>query len=275
MFPSFFLSLREGLEAALIIGVLLSALSKLDRNEMKATIWLGAGAAFVLSIAVGWILNLLGASFEGRAEQIFEGIAMLLAAGILTWTVLWMQAQASSVSAKLEAGAKAAVMKDSQAALFTLAFVSVFREGLELALFLTAASISADGSQVLIGTVLGLAAVVVIAVLLFRSLIRLKLANFFTVTSILLIIFAAGLTAHGVHEFNEAGIIPGIIDHVWDVNHILDENSTVGLLLKVLVGYNGNPSLTEVISYILYLGLIFIITSIMKPKKKSLFENIL
>lgn len=259
MAASLFLSLREGLEAALIIGVLLGALQKLKRNEMKTTIWIGAGAAVVLSIAVGWILNLMGASFEGRAEEIFEGIAMLLASGILTWTVLWMRAQAGAVSAKLETDTQEAVMQNSRAALFSLAFISVFREGLELALFLTAASMTADSTQVLLGASLGLAAVAVITVLLFRSLIRLDLGKFFQVTSIILIVFAAGLVAHGVHEFNEAGIIPVIIEQVWDINHILNENSPVGLLLKVLVGYNGNPSLSEVITYLLYLAAIYIL----------------
>ena len=264
MLSSFFLSLREGLEAALIIGVLLGALQKLDRNEMKSTIWLGAGVAFVLSITVGWILNFVGASFEGRAEEIFEGIAMLLAAGILTWTVFWMRGQAGKISAKIESDAQSAVMKNSKTALVSLAYLSVFREGLELALFLTATSMSVNNTQVLIGAALGLGAVVVIAVLLFRSLIRLDLAKFFKVTSIMLIIFAAGLVAHGVHEFNEASIIPSVIEHVWDINHILDENSPIGLLLKVLVGYNGNPSLTEVLSYLMYLAAIIRLT-IQKP----------
>ena len=269
MAVSFFLSLREGLEAALIIGVLLGALQKLNRNEMKATIWIGAGVATALSVVVGWFLNRIGASFEGRAEEIFEGIAMLLAAGILTWTVFWVRTQASTVSMKLEADTQNAVMKGSRASLFLLAFLSVFREGLELALFLTAAAISTDSTQVLIGAGLGLATVTAVAILLFRSLIRLDLGKFFQVTSILLIVFAAGLVAYGVHEFNEAGIIPSVIEHIWDINHILDENSPVGLLLKVLVGYNGNPSLTEVISYVLYYVLIFRLSSNKNPKMET------
>ena len=101
----------------------------------------------------------------------------------------------------------------------------------------------------MIGAGLGLASVVVIAVLLFRSLIRLNFSRFFQVTSIILVLFAAGLVAHGVHEFNEAGLIPAIVEHLWDINHILDEKSTLGELFKTLLGYNGNPSLTEVISY--------------------------
>jgi len=268
MTASFFLSLREGLEAALIIGVLLGALRKLDRHNMKGAIWCGGTAAVVLSLATAWILNLTGALFEGRAEMIFEGVTMLLAAGILTWTVIWMQVQSQTISIKLEADAQQVVYKDSKTALFSLAFISVFREGLELVLFLTAASISTEGTQVLVGALLGLGVVVVIAVLLFRSLVHLDLAKFFKITSIMLIIFAAGLVAHGVHEFNEASIIPGVIEHIWDINNILDENSSVGLLLKVLVGYNGNPSLTEVAAYLLYLATVFFLLKQESADKK-------
>jgi high-affinity iron transporter len=257
MFAGFLLSFREGLEAALIVGVLLSALQKLDRQSQQRTIWLGTVSAIILSIVVGVILDQVGAAFEGRAEAIFEGIAMLLAAGILTWVFFWMRSRARSINKKLEDDVQQAVLKDNKTALFSLAFLSVFREGVELALFLIAASMNSDDTQVIIGAVLGLLSVIVFAVLLFQSLIRLDISRFFRATSIILILFAAGLVAHGVHEFNEAGIIPGVIEHVWDINHILNENSTVGLLLKVLVGYNGNPSLTEVVAYLLFFTAIF------------------
>lgn len=182
---------------------------------------------------------------------------MLLAAGILTWVILWMQSQSKTINKKLEADVEHAIIVDNHIALFSLAFLSVFREGIELAIFLVAASMSAENSQVLLGAILGIFTVIVFAHLLFRSLIRLDVSRFFRVTSIILIIFAAGLVAHGIHELNEAGIIPSIIEHVWDINHILNEKSAAGEFLKTMVGYNGNPSLTEVISYILYFGLIF------------------
>ena len=252
MLASFFLSLREGLEAALIIGVLLGTINKLNRPQNKPAIWYGTGAAMLVSIAVGVILNLLGASFEGRAEEIFEGITMLLAASLLTWMILWMRTQARQMSKKLESDVQAAVHSQNSTALFTLAFLAVIREGVELAFFLTAASISSTGTAILTGAALGLGSVIILAILLFNSLIRLDIAKFFQVTSVILIIFAAGLVAHGVHEFNEAGIIPPVIEHVWDINHLLDENSTGGELLKALAGYNGNPSLTEVIAYLVY-----------------------
>jgi high-affinity iron transporter len=252
MLASFLLALREGLEGALIVGILLGTLTKLGRTRAKTAIWSGTGFAILLSIIAGYVLNLLGGSFEGRAEEIFEGITMLVAAGILTWVIVWMQNQSREINQKLKDNVKQATDRNDHLALFSLAFISVFREGIELAIFLTAVAMDSAKLDVLFGAGLGLISVVVIAVLLFRSLIQLDLGWFFQVTSIILLLFAAGLVAHGIHEFNEAGLIPPIIEHLWDINHILDENSTLGQLLKALLGYNGNPSLTEVVAYILY-----------------------
>lgn len=268
MLASLFLSFREGLEAALIIGVILGVLQKTNRNKYRSTVWYGAGTAAAISVLVGLLLNRLGASFEGRAEEIFEGVAMLLAAIILTWVILWMRSQAKNVNQKLEEDVSQAALKDSSSALFFVAFLAVIREGIELAFFLTAASMEADGTQILIGAVLGLLIVAIVSFLLFKGLVRLNISKFFQVTSIILILFAAGLVAHGVHEFNEAGVIPSVIEHVWDINHILDEKSTVGELLKTLVGYNGNPSLTEVISYALYFVFLWGLERVLKRREE-------
>jgi high-affinity iron transporter len=249
---SFFLALREGLEAALIIGVLLGTLKKLNHPQGRRLVWSGTLLAILASAITGVVLNLFGASFEGQAEMIFEGITMLLAAGILTWVILWMRTQSRVLNQKLESDVQQAALDHKGLALFSLSFLAVIREGIELAFFLTAVSLNAADSAVLIGAGLGLASVVVIAVLLLSSLIRLNLARFFQVTSLILILFAAGLVAHAVHEFNEVGFIPPLIEHLWDLNPILDENSTLGELLKATLGYNGNPSLMEVISYFSY-----------------------
>lgn len=258
MIPSFLLSLREGVEAALIIGVVLGTLRKINQLDMGRTVWLGAGSAAVLSFLTAIVLRTLGASFEGHAEEIFEGITMLLAAGVLTWMIFWMQRQSRTIRSELESGVQNAVSFGGNKALFSLAFLAVLREGIELALFLTAASLSTDTFQMLIGAIFGLLAAVVLGWLLFATTVRLNMRRFFQMTGILLILFAAGLLAQGVHEFNEAGIIPPLLEHVWDTNHIVDENSTLGLFLKALFGYNGNPSLTEVIAYIGYFIAIFI-----------------
>jgi high-affinity iron transporter len=256
MLASFMLALREGMEGALIVGILLGSLNTLNYGKGRRSVWLGVGTAVIGSIGAGLTLNLVGAAFEGRAEEIFEGIAMLLAAVVLTWVIFWMKNQARDFNNKIKTDVQQAVIHGGGFALFSLAFLSIFREGIELALFLTAIALDQEGSSVWVGAVLGLGAAVILGVLLYRSLIKLNLSRFFQITSLILILFAAGLVAHGVHEFNEVGLIPPIIEHLWDINHILDENSTVGQLLKTLLGYNGNPSLTEVLSYLVYFGVV-------------------
>lgn len=258
MLAGFIVTIREGLEAALIIGIVLGTLSKLGRRDLRRVVWLGVVAAVGLSVLIGVILNALGASFEGEAEEIFEGIAMLLAAGVLTWMVFWMLQQAREINQQLAREVQEATTSRNRVSLFMLAFVAVLREGVELGLFLTAAAMVSDSRSTLLGGLLGLAASLVIAWLLFKSLINLDLRKFFRATGILLILFAAGLVAHGVHEFNEVGWIPPLVDHVWDINNVLDEGSLVGSLLKGLFGYNGNPSLTEVLAYVVYLGAVLI-----------------
>jgi len=258
MFPSFLLALREGLEAALIIGIVLGALKKVGQPQLNRAVWIGAGSAVLVSIISAFAINAVGASFEGAAEEIFEGITMLLAAGVLTWMIFWMQRQAHNLKHELEADVRQAASQNNARALFALAFFAVVREGIELVLFLTAASMASSSQQTIIGAILGLGTAVLLGYLLFATTIRLNIRLFFQVTSILLIFFAAGLVAHGVHEFIEAGWIPAGIEHVWDMNHIIDENSTVGQILKALFGYNGNPALVEVIAYVTYLILVFI-----------------
>ena len=272
MLASFVLSLREGLEAALIIGVLLGSLKKLGQVEGQRFIWFGTGLAVLASLVSGYVLNLLGASFEGRAEEIFEGITMLLAAGILTWMIFWMRTQAQNINQKLEDDVKGAVLMKGSFALFSLAFVAVIREGIELAIFLTAAAVDSDGLEILIGAGLGLAAAFVLAFLLFRSLIRLNLARFFQITSMILILFAAGLVAHGIHEFQELGTF-GLESSYWnthflDLSAVLnDKTNTIGVFLRALFGYQDKPTPLEAIAYIFYW--VIIALSLFGIKKKN------
>jgi high-affinity iron transporter len=260
MLPSFLLALREGVEAALVVGILLGALRKLQRPELAGSVWSGVAAAGLASLLAAVGLNLAGASFEGRAEAIFEGVMMLTAAGLLTWMIFWMHHQARFLRAKIELDVRQAINKTDaglgKRALFGVAFLAVFREGIELALFLVAAGMATNPGQTIAGAALGLAAAVGLGWLLFSSTRRLPMSKFFLVTNILLILFAAGLVSHGVHEFNEAGLIPSVVEHVYDVNPVLNEESTAGQLLKALFGYNGNPSLTEMISYLVYFAVL-------------------
>jgi len=260
MLPTYLLSLREGLEAALIIGIVLGAVSKIRRDDLAPAVWLGTLSAVIVSILTAVMLTSFGLSLEETAEQIFEGITMLIAAGILTWMIFWMSKQARFLKSELEAGVNKAAASTGKRAVFWLAFMAVVREGVELAFFVTAAFFAGDQSQVtsniiqtLAGTILGLGTAALLGWTLFATTVRLDLRRFFQVTGILLILFAAGLVAHGVHEFNEVGWIPAVVEHVWDVNTILDETSLPGQLLRTLFGYNGNPSLTEMIAYFAYL----------------------
>jgi high-affinity iron transporter len=184
---------------------------------------------------------------------------MLLAAGVLTWMIFWMQRQARTIRAELEADVRRAVTVGSRWALFTLAFVAVVREGIETVLFLTAAAFSATPGQTLVGGAVGLIVAVVLGWLMFAAGKRLDVRAFFRVTSVVLIFFAAGLVAQGVHELQEAALLPTLVEHVWDINPILDENSTVGSILKALFGYNGNPSLLEVMAYGVYFAVVGIV----------------
>jgi high-affinity iron transporter len=252
MVAALLITLREGLEAALVVGIVLGVLRKLGQADRSKPVWAGVLAAAMVSIVAGLALNALGVAFEGRGEEIFEGIAMLLAAVVLTWMIFWMQRQGRHIQTELEKDVRQAVTTRNTWALFSLAFVAVVREGIETVLFLTAASFDATAVETLVGGGLGLAIAVVLGWVIFIAGKRLNVRTFFRVTSALLILFAAGLAAHGVHELQEAALLPTINEHVWDVNHILDEGSTVGTFLKALFGYNGNPSLLEVITYAAY-----------------------
>jgi high-affinity iron transporter len=243
------LAFREGLEAALILGVVLGVVRRVGRREQARIVWLGAGFAGLASLVVGLALNALGVAFAGKAEAAFEGTAMLLAAGVLTWMIFWMARQGRAVQVQLEQDVRRATASGGRWALLSLAFIAVLREGIELALFLTAAAFTATAGATVIGGFVGLAAAAVAGWLFFATTSRLSIRTFFRVTSILLILFAAGLVAHGVHEFNEIGWVPSIVEHVWDLNPVLDENSGLGQILTALIGYNGNPSLTEVLAY--------------------------
>jgi high-affinity iron transporter len=268
MLPAFLLSLREGLEAALIIGIVLGALSKIDRPSLKRYAWTGTLTAVLVSILAAIFLTAFGLSLEGDAEAIFEGLAMLLAALVLTWMIFWMNRQARSIKSDIEADVRqAALASTGGKAIFFLAFIAILREGIELALFLTAATFTSDAVQTVSGAILGLGAAAIMGYILFASTIRLNLRLFFQVTSFLLILFAAGLVAHAVHELNEVGWIPSIIEHVWDTNFILNETSLPGMILTALFGYNANPSLTEVLAYIGYF--VAILTGLRLAKIKA------
>lgn len=252
MIAGFVLGLREGLEAALILGVTFGVLRRTRRMELAPAAWLGIGLAITLSVAGAVLLLSAGRRLEGVAEEVFEGATMLLAAGVLTWMVLWMSRQGQRVQAGIEHEVEQAAVRRQAGAILGIAFVSVLREGIETALFLSAAAFQDNQASVVIGGAAGLLAAAVLGWGLYKTTIRLNLRQFFQFTGLLLILFAAGLAAHGVHEFVEAGWLPGLVDPVYSVETLIGEGSLVGVLLKTLFGYNSEPTLLESIVYVLY-----------------------
>jgi len=267
--PGFMIALREGLEAALIVGLTLGVLAKANRGDLRRWVWSGVISAALLSILAAVILQAVGAAFEGAAEKIFEGITMLLAAGVLTWMIFWIRREGKHYQDTLMAEVSQVMGAGQQWGLFGIAFFAVLREGIETVLFLSATAISTSSGQTLIGALLGLVTAIVLGWMLFASTTKLNVSQFFKVSSALLLLFAAGLFAHGIHEFIEVGWIPGIIDPIYDINFLLDENSSLGSILKAIFGYNGNPSLVEALSYIGYVGVILSVNRITSRKEMA------
>ncbi|HET7010682.1 MAG TPA: iron uptake transporter permease EfeU [Anaerolineales bacterium] len=270
MAAAFLLALREGLEAALVVGVAMSVLARMRRDELRSAAWAGVAVAALLSAFVGAGLTWVGAEVEGQAEEIFEGVTMLLAAGLLTWMILWMRSQGREIQRRLELDVRQAALKGHRRAVFAITFFAVLREGVETAIFLTAAAFRSDASGTLVGGLAGLATAVLLGWGLYSATLRLNIRTFFQVTGVLLLLFAAGLVGHGVHELNEAGLIPGLIDPIWDVSGVLAEDSPLGALLKALFGYNANPSLTEVLAYITYLLSVSLFVRPSRPRPADL-----
>jgi len=200
--------LREGFEASLIVGIVLAFLNRTGRRDAFAPVWIGAGLAALLSVLTGALLFVVGAELEGRAEAIFEGTAMLVAAGLLTWMIFWMRRQARFIKKDLEDQVEHALAAGSSFGLALVVFVGVLREGVETALFLFGTFEGSNRLVAVTGAALGLAGAITLGYLFYRGASHLDLRKFFTVTSVLLLAFAAWLLAQGLHELSEAGVFP-------------------------------------------------------------------
>ena len=256
MVPAFLLTAREALEAVLIIRIILTTLRTTQRLHQQKYVWSGMVTGVVLSGVIALVLDLFGTQLEGVAEEIFEGTMMLVAAVLLTWMIFWMQNQSPQLSRDLRKEVQAAGQEKRDFPLFSIAFLAVFREGLELSIFLTAASFTSEQTIILRGFISGMAIAIMLGWALTTGLLRLDIRRFFLITSFLLILIAGGLIAHAIHEFNEAGWVPVIVEPIWDLNPWFDEKSPLGQMMTALFGYNANPSLSEFIGASSYFGIL-------------------
>ncbi len=260
MLASFLITFREALEAALIIGIIAAYIAKIGRKDLNRYIYTGIIGAIVASMAVALVFKIVYGELEGTAEQLFEGGAALTAAAVLTYMIFWMAQNSKKIKGEIQEKIDISISKGQMLGIAALSFIAVFREGVETVLFLGTLAIQSPFDAFL-GFMVGIVVVVILSFVMFKGMYRLDVSSFFKYTSILLILFSAGMVATGVHELNEAGIIPSVIEHVWDLNPpmnpdgsypLLHEKGLIGSSLKSLLGYHAGPSLTMIIAYIGY-----------------------
>lgn len=259
MLSSFFIAFREGLEAFLIVGIIISYLFKIGEKRYIKHVISGVIFAIVLSIGLAYIFELLFGGLEGKVEEIFEGSVMLLAVVVLTYMIFWMNNQARRIKSDIKILVEKAVYKGRIFSLFFLGFIVVFREGAETVLFFRAISYQIGSRELIIGGAIGIISSIVLALIFFVSTIKINLSLFFRITGILIMLIAAGLLSTSIHEFQEAGVLPIIKDNIYDISHILSTDSIAGGILKSLFGYNPSPSLLEIIIYLTYIAAIIIL----------------
>ncbi|MEO9325032.1 iron uptake transporter permease EfeU [Nocardioides sp. C4-1] len=260
MFSNYLIGLREGLEAALVVTILVAYLVKTGRRELVPRIWAGVGVAVAVSLAFGAALTYgpRGLSFE--AQELIGGSLSIVAVGFVTWMIFWMARAARSISGELRGQIDAAA-EGSRWSLVVVAMLAVGREGLETALFLWAATQAgtreAVGSitptwQPLLGAGLGLLTAVVVGVLLYHGAVRINLTAFFTYTGGFLIIVAAGVLAYGVHDLQEAGVLPGLGNLAFDVSDTIEPTSWYGTVLKGVFNFSPATTWLEAAAWVLY-----------------------
>ena len=267
--------LREGVEAALIIGIILSYLARTGRRDAFGRIWAGTAAALAVSLAAGAVLFITVGELQAPYEQLFEAVTMVVAASVVTWMLFWMRRQAGSVRDELHAALGRAAADGSATGLALLAFVSVIREGLETSLFLVGQATSAQSAAtwVLGGAVVGLVLAAAIGAGIYRGARRVNLSVFFRWTGIALVFIAAGLLANAVHELVEIGWIGVGTGVVVDLAGVLPHEAmagspdglplVIGGFLRALVGYNARPELIMVVAWVAYTG--SVLTAYLRP----------
>ena len=267
MFANYLIGLREGLEAALVIGILVAYVVKTGHRDRLGSIWMGSALAVAISVIFGGLLTLTSRSLSPQAEAAFAGVMSVLAVGLVTWMVFWMRRTAREMRGELH-GRLDKAMSTSGIALGVVALVAVLREGLETALFLWATTSASTGpGAALLGALLGIATAVAIGWGVFRGALSLNLATFFTWTGGLLIVVAAGVRAYGVRDLQEAGFIPGGSTLAFDVSSRLDEDGLVGTLLGGFFHFDPITTWLQLLAWSAYLGIT--LWCYLRPRRSS------
>ena len=257
---SYLIGLREGLEMVLVVSVLIAYLVKTGRRSQIAPVWGGVGAAVIVSVGFGWLLTYLSSTvLYGPQHELFDAITSVVAVGLVTWMIFWMRRTARKLSGELRGKLDGAIGLGSGigiAAVVGIAFLAVVREGLETTLLFFASAQGATTAWPLVGLAGGLLTAVVLGVGLYAGAVRINLTTFFTVSGVLLIFVAAGIFKYGIHDFQEAGVLPGLATYAFDASGWLDPSSWYGALAAGLFNLTAQPSVLEMVGYGLYLVLV-------------------
>jgi high-affinity iron transporter len=251
--------LREGVEASMIVAILLAYLNRLGKREHFRDVFLGVGAALLLATTAGVVVYTTVRSYDGtRGQTIFETATYLLAAAVLTYMTFWMRNHARTLSSELRSRAESALDGKARWGLGLLAFQAVGREGLETVVFTLAIVFSTSPAGAVGGAAIGLAGSLVIAYVIYRLGHKLNLGRFFTVIGVLLMVFAAGLLADAIQNLQELGWLPVLNLPMWHTGQLLSEDSALGDVLHSFFGYSDAPTPLQLLVYVGYLAIVIV-----------------
>jgi high-affinity iron transporter len=253
MLSNYLIGLREGIEAALVVSILLTYLVRTNRHSLIRFVWYGVGSALVVSILIAVGLETISSELSETLEPIFAGFVSFIAVGFVTWMIFWMKRSAKTISSDLRNQLDNAAVSGGAIAVAAMAFVAVLREGAETAIFFWAAA-HATGNSVasVVGLVLGLGTAVIVGWIFYRSTSTINLSKFFKVTSILLVFVAAGVLSYGIHEFQEVGWLPGEDNVLLDLSGVLVEGTFFATLVAGLFNLKPTTTTLQVIGYVSY-----------------------
>lgn len=273
LFNNALIGLREGLEAALVVSILVAFLVKTDRRYALKWVWVGVGTAVALSVAFGALITFSAANMTFEQQEAFGGAMSIIAVAFVTGMIFWMRKAARTIAAELR-GQLDNALKIGPFAVVVVSFLSVGREGLETAVFFYASVQSAGvgTAQPLIGFLAGIAVAVAMAWLLYAGAIRFDLGKFFTITGVLLVFVAAGVLSYGIHDLQEAAILPGLNDLAFDITETLPEASWYGALLKGVFNYSQQTSWLQAIAWVSYVAIVLPLFLI-RPRARVVAAN--
>lgn len=270
LFSSALIGLREGLEAALVVSILVAFLVKTGRTHALRWVWLGVGVAAAASVLVGAMLTFTTAQLSFEQQELLGGTLSIVAVGFVTGMIFWMRKASRGIAAELR-GKMENALDVGPLAVLTLAFLAVGREGLETAVFFYAAVDTAQAGtlQPLVGFGVGISVAVALAYLLYRGAVRFDLGKFFTITGVLLVFVAAGVLGYGLHDLQEARFLPGLHTLAFDASHVLPETSWYGTLLKGVFNYSQQTTVLQLVVWVAYVAVVltlFLRPTVFRPR---------